>query len=99
MIFCSSLQIQQPVDILDVFRRPQDLAGHLEDILAMEPRPDCVWLQSGIRCGCFLVQLLSCPSQRGQWCLVGSPCGLACLGLWHNSTPQTAVGQTWLVAS
>ncbi|KAI7845076.1 hypothetical protein COHA_001441 [Chlorella ohadii] len=41
-------QIQQPVDILDVFRRPQDLAGHLEDILAMEPRPDCVWLQSGI---------------------------------------------------
>eukprot|EP00887_Chlorella_sp_A99_P004315 scaffold15.g4315.t1 len=36
------------VDILDVFRRPQDLPGHVDDILAMDPRPACVWLQSGI---------------------------------------------------
>ena len=35
-----------PVDIVDVFRRPQDLAGHLSDILAA--RPKAVWLQSGI---------------------------------------------------
>lgn len=40
--------IKQPVDILDVFRRPQDLPQHLDDILAMQPRPACVWLQSGI---------------------------------------------------
>jgi uncharacterized protein len=38
-----------PVDILDVFRRPQDVPGHVADILAMDPRPGCVWLQSG--CG------------------------------------------------
>ena len=43
------LQINEPVDILDVFRRPQDLMAHLEDILAMQPRPACIWLQSGIR--------------------------------------------------
>lgn len=41
-------QIKEQVDILDVFRRPQDLPGHVDDILAMDPRPACVWLQSGI---------------------------------------------------
>ncbi len=29
-----------------MFRRPQDLAGHLEDLLAAKPK--AVWLQSGI---------------------------------------------------
>lgn len=38
------------IDILDVFRKPQDVMAHVPDILAMEPRPRCVWLQSG--CGC-----------------------------------------------
>lgn len=41
-------EIKRPVDVLDVFRRPQDLPHHLDDILAMEPAPSCVWLQSGI---------------------------------------------------
>ncbi|HEY6105127.1 MAG TPA: CoA-binding protein [Anaeromyxobacteraceae bacterium] len=36
-----------PVDIVDVFRRPSDVPGHLEDILAKKPR--AVWLQPGIR--------------------------------------------------
>jgi predicted CoA-binding protein len=35
-----------PVDMVDVFRRPQDLPPHVDDILAAKPR--CVWLQSGI---------------------------------------------------
>jgi predicted CoA-binding protein len=35
------------VDILDVFRRAEDLAPHLDDILAKPPR--VVWLQSGIQ--------------------------------------------------
>lgn len=39
--------MQGQVDILDVFRRPQDLPAHLEDMLAL--KPDVVWLQSGIR--------------------------------------------------
>lgn len=34
------------MDIVDVFRRPQDLAAHLDDILAAKPK--AVWLQSGI---------------------------------------------------
>ena len=35
------------IDLVDVFRRPQDLPPHLDDILAARPRG--VWLQSGIR--------------------------------------------------
>lgn len=40
--------IKRQIDILDVFRRGEDLPQHLDDILAMDPRPDVVWLQSGI---------------------------------------------------
>lgn len=36
-----------PIDIVDVFRRGQDVAAHLDDLLAARPR--AVWLQSGIR--------------------------------------------------
>jgi uncharacterized protein len=36
-----------PIDIVDVFRRPHDVAAHLDDLLAAKPR--CVWLQLGIR--------------------------------------------------
>jgi predicted CoA-binding protein len=35
------------VDMVDVFRRAQDIPPHLEDILAKRPRS--VWFQSGIR--------------------------------------------------
>lgn len=38
--------IEGPVDILDVFRRPEDLHQHLDDIIALKPA--VVWLQSGI---------------------------------------------------
>ncbi len=34
------------LDILDVFRRPSDLHGHLDDIIAKKPK--LVWLQIGI---------------------------------------------------
>jgi predicted CoA-binding protein len=35
------------IDIVDVFRRPQDLEQHRDELLAARPR--AVWLQSGIR--------------------------------------------------
>jgi len=35
------------VDMVDVFRRPQDIPAHLDDILAK--RPASVWFQLGIR--------------------------------------------------
>ncbi|MEW5304790.1 MAG: hypothetical protein WDW36_007377 [Sanguina aurantia] len=36
------------IDILNVFRKPQDVAAHLEEILGVADRVGCVWLQSGI---------------------------------------------------
>ncbi|WP_129671093.1 CoA-binding protein [Candidatus Chloroploca sp. Khr17] len=38
--------IPGPLDLVDVFRRSQDLPAHLDDMLAA--RPQAVWFQSGI---------------------------------------------------
>ena len=41
------VDIPIPVDLVNVFRRSQDVPPHVEDILAKMPK--AVWLQSGIR--------------------------------------------------
>jgi uncharacterized protein len=35
------------IDMVDVFRRPNDVTGHIDDILAKKPKS--VWFPSGIR--------------------------------------------------
>jgi hypothetical protein len=40
-------EIPDEVDLVDVFRRSRDIEGHLDDLLAKNPRT--VWFQSGIR--------------------------------------------------
>ena len=42
-------EITEPVDLVDVFRRSELIPKHVEDILAMKPRPKVVWFQLGIR--------------------------------------------------
>ncbi len=42
-------ELTEPVDLVDVFRRSDAVADHVEDILAMKPRPKVVWLQLGIK--------------------------------------------------
>lgn len=46
-VYRTVASVPGPVDIVDVFRRPSDVPGHLEDILAKKPR--AVWLQLDIR--------------------------------------------------
>jgi predicted CoA-binding protein len=46
-VAASLLELQSPVDILDIFRPGEALMAHLQEILAL--RPGLVWLQSGIR--------------------------------------------------
>jgi len=41
--------LREPVDLVNVFRAPQHLAGHTDEILAMRPLPFAVWFQLGIR--------------------------------------------------
>lgn len=40
-------EIAGPIDLVNVFRRAEDLPAHLDALLAL--RPPAVWLQSGIR--------------------------------------------------
>ena len=42
-------EIKEPIDIVDVFRRPEAIPQHVDDILAMTPRPRVVWFQLGIK--------------------------------------------------
>lgn len=41
--------LAEPVEIVEVFRRPDALMDHLPEILALDPLPAVVWLQAGIR--------------------------------------------------
>lgn len=42
-------ELKTAVDLVNVFRRSEDVPAHLPDILAMNPLPKVVWLQLGIR--------------------------------------------------
>jgi uncharacterized protein len=41
--------LAEPPDVIEVFRRPQTLVEHAEEILALPARPPVVWFQLGIR--------------------------------------------------
>jgi predicted CoA-binding protein len=56
-VYRSISAIPGDVDMVNVFRRPKDLAGHLDDILAK--RPKSVWLQLGISDNTFAEKLTS----------------------------------------
>ncbi len=46
-VYRKLVDVPGDLDLVDVFRRPTDLAGHLDDLLAKKPK--YVWLQLGIR--------------------------------------------------
>lgn len=46
-VYRTLAEVPGEVDLVDVFRRPEDIPAHAEDILAKMPK--AVWFQSGIR--------------------------------------------------
>lgn len=42
-------ELHEPIDLVNLFRAPQHLPEHVDEILAMDPRPYAVWFQLGIR--------------------------------------------------
>jgi predicted CoA-binding protein len=42
-------EISEPIDLVDVFRKPEAIPEHVDDILSMNPRPRYVWFQLGIK--------------------------------------------------
>jgi predicted CoA-binding protein len=47
IVYRKLTDIPGDIDMVDVFRRPNDITGHIDDILVK--RPKSVWFQSGIR--------------------------------------------------
>ena len=47
--FASLRELHEAIDLVNVFRAPQHLPAHVDEILAMDPRPFAVWFQLGIR--------------------------------------------------
>jgi predicted CoA-binding protein len=41
------VDVPGPIDLVNVFRRPEHVPAHVDDMIAMAPR--AVWMQSGIR--------------------------------------------------
>jgi len=58
-VFRKIADVPQPpsIDLVNVFRRSQDLMPHLDDILAANPKPKAVWLQQQIRDDAFATKL------------------------------------------
>jgi predicted CoA-binding protein len=46
-VYTAVADVPGAVDVVDVFRRPEDIDGHVADLLAKKPR--VVWFQLGIR--------------------------------------------------
>lgn len=42
-------EVREPVDMVNLFRAPQHLPAHVDEILAMDPLPFAAWFQLGIR--------------------------------------------------
>lgn len=47
-VLASLSEIDQPVDIVDVFRRSEDMMPVAEDALKMQNKPKVFWMQQGI---------------------------------------------------
>ena len=48
-VYSRVADIPEPVDMVDVFRAPQFVTAVVEEALALEPRPQVIWMQLGIR--------------------------------------------------
>jgi predicted CoA-binding protein len=46
-VFRKLADVDRPIDMVNVFRRPEDIPQHVDDILAVKPKS--VWFQLGIR--------------------------------------------------
>ncbi len=46
--FADLASLPEPVDIVDIFRRSEDIPQIVEQVLAMAPLPRAIWMQQGI---------------------------------------------------
>ena len=53
----SLAEVGQPVEMVNLFRAPDHIEAHVDEILAMSPRPSTVWMQLGIVHGAAAARL------------------------------------------
>jgi hypothetical protein len=48
-VYARLSDIPEPVDMVDIFRAPQFAPGIVEEAIALNPRPQVIWMQLGVR--------------------------------------------------
>jgi predicted CoA-binding protein len=48
-VYAKLADVPEPIDMVDIFRAPQYAPAIVAEALALEPRPQVVWMQLGIR--------------------------------------------------
>jgi predicted CoA-binding protein len=48
-VFASLAEIDQPIDMVDIFRNSRDAAKVVDQALALDPLPKVIWMQLGVR--------------------------------------------------
>jgi uncharacterized protein len=48
-IYARLADIPEPIDMVDIFRAPQYVPSIMQEVLALKPRPQVIWMQLGIR--------------------------------------------------
>ena len=70
-------EVEEPIDLVSVFRASDHIPAHVDEILAMSPRPAAVWLQLGIQNGAQAARLRLLHSLRRETTAAG---GCRCEG-------------------
>ena len=50
-VWPSLAAVDEPIDIVNLFRAAEHIPAHVDEILSLEPRPQAVWMQLGIHHG------------------------------------------------
>src|SRR5215467_2633665 len=48
-VYAKLADIPEPIDMVDIFRAPAYALGIVEEALALQPRPQVIWMQLGVR--------------------------------------------------
>ena len=92
-VYRTVAEVPGDIDMVVVFRKPNDVTGHVDDIIAA--RPKSVWFQLGIRHDEVAAELIAADGAQRRDRTVESQLAPACthevlrLGHWTNDLEQT----------
>jgi predicted CoA-binding protein len=48
-VYASLSEVPEPIDVLDVFRKPEAIPGIVDAALKLDPKPKVIWMELGLR--------------------------------------------------